>query len=217
LAPDEIFEQVVRLASELALQDKQEAKDAAADDDNDDASDDNHLKRTGHQMRLSNIVFMGMGEEFCPINHNVLVMGGKNGFQLWNVQSGSVHKMIETSAPVTRVIWSPFRCATDICKNPGSSSWFSTREMIPIFSLDIKISKQDSSISCRERSASLLPNNDSFTGQPIHDTHASKVVSSIDAKTHFACVHQRVIGRFGIRHGGLCQPISNSESREVIY
>mgnify|MGYP002811024281 CR=1 FL=1 len=45
----------------------------------------------------------------------------------------------------------------------------------------------------------------SFTGQPLHDTDASKVVSSIYAKTYFACVHQRCIGRFGIRHGGFCQ------------
>jgi 23S rRNA (adenine2503-C2)-methyltransferase len=63
LTSDEIFEQVARFASELALQEKQEAKDAAAaDNDDDDADDDNHLKRTGRQTRLSNIVFMGMGE-----------------------------------------------------------------------------------------------------------------------------------------------------------
>jgi hypothetical protein len=71
--------------------------------------------------------------------------------------------------------------ATDICKEPGSSYWFSTREMIPIFSLDImKISKKDSSISCRRRSASLLPNNGWFTRQSLHDTLASKVASNID-------------------------------------
>jgi hypothetical protein len=44
--------------------------------------------------------------------------------------------------------------------------------------------------------------NSSFTGQPLHDTHASKVAFSIDAKTYFACVHQRFIGQFGMRHGG---------------
>jgi hypothetical protein len=34
----------------------------------------------------------------------------------------------------------------------------------------------------------------SFTGQPLHDTRVPKVVSSIDAKIYFACIHQAGLG-----------------------
>jgi hypothetical protein len=58
----------------------------------------------------------------------------------------------------------------------------------------------------------------SFPGIPLYDTHTSKVFSSIDAKTYFAaCVHQRFISRFGMRHGGFCQRTSSSKSRLVSY
>jgi WD40 repeat protein len=66
-------------------------------------------------VRFSNLPYRTLeqrnvkGLEFCPMNHNVLATGGENGVQLWNVQSGTVRKTIETSAPVTSVIWSPFR------------------------------------------------------------------------------------------------------------
>ena len=52
LTPDEIFEQVARFASELAHQDKLDQK----------SSKKEQKPRRGRSTRLSNIVFMGMGE-----------------------------------------------------------------------------------------------------------------------------------------------------------
>lgn len=54
LTPDEIFEQVARFASELAHQDKLDQKSSKNKQQGE--------RKTGRSTRLSNIVFMGMGE-----------------------------------------------------------------------------------------------------------------------------------------------------------
>jgi 23S rRNA (adenine2503-C2)-methyltransferase len=61
LTADEIFEQVARFASELAYQDKHGDD---GDEDDDDEKDSLKISSSSHnrETRLSNIVFMGMGE-----------------------------------------------------------------------------------------------------------------------------------------------------------
>jgi 23S rRNA (adenine2503-C2)-methyltransferase len=68
LTADEIFEQVARFASELSLQDQQEKKELKNQSKNGKGQTQEHYSRnqqqktSGRSTRLSNLVFMGMGE-----------------------------------------------------------------------------------------------------------------------------------------------------------
>ncbi|CAJ1962615.1 unnamed protein product [Cylindrotheca closterium] len=68
LTADEIFEQVARFASELSQQDQQEKKELKKQNSNGKGQTQEHYSRnqqqktSGRSTRLSNLVFMGMGE-----------------------------------------------------------------------------------------------------------------------------------------------------------
>jgi 23S rRNA (adenine2503-C2)-methyltransferase len=62
LTSEEIFEQVARFASELAHQDKQDQKDKKNNNHQQQQQQQQQQPHSGRSTRLSNIVFMGMGE-----------------------------------------------------------------------------------------------------------------------------------------------------------
>jgi 23S rRNA (adenine2503-C2)-methyltransferase len=80
LSPDEIFEQVSRFAAELKQQDKADQLAlAAAGEDAEEIETLNNGKKHGRSRRLSNIVFMGMGEPLANYRNVVTAINRMTG------------------------------------------------------------------------------------------------------------------------------------------
>lgn len=79
LSPDEIFEQVSRFAAELKQQDKEDKVAAAAAGDEDDSDTLMNGKKHGRARRLSNVVFMGMGEPLANYRNVVTAINRMTG------------------------------------------------------------------------------------------------------------------------------------------
>jgi 23S rRNA (adenine2503-C2)-methyltransferase len=92
LTSEEIFEQVARFAAELKQQSKRQSKEdafaAPAAEDDDDDDDENHedennrrggRKQHGRTKRLSNVVFMGMGEPLANYRNVVTAINRLTG------------------------------------------------------------------------------------------------------------------------------------------
>lgn len=75
LTPEEIFEQVSRFASELTFQDKQDQRQQKNADSGDSNVDMEQPMGHSRSKRLSNVVFMGMGEPLANYRNVVAAIG----------------------------------------------------------------------------------------------------------------------------------------------